>query len=72
MKVGIEEIVIGMPHRGRLNVLTNLMAKPCAAIFSEFLGGASTPEQIGGSGDVKYHLGTSTDREIDGKPCTCR
>jgi len=68
VKVGIEEIVIGMPHRGRLNVLTNLMAKPCAAIFSEFLGGASTPEEVGGSGDVKYHLGTSTDREIDGKP----
>ena len=64
--LGIEEIVIGMPHRGRLNVLGNVMQKPFQAIFSEFQGGASHPEEVEGSGDVKYHLGTSSDREFDG------
>ncbi len=63
---GVEEIVIGMAHRGRLNVLSNVMGKPYRAIFSEFAGGASSPEDVGGSGDVKYHLGTSSDREFDG------
>ena len=63
---GVEEIVIGMAHRGRLNVLANVMAKPYRAIFSEFAGGSANPEDVGGSGDVKYHLGTSTDREFDG------
>ncbi|MDB5718023.1 MAG: 2-oxoglutarate dehydrogenase component, partial [Sphingomonas bacterium] len=62
----VEEIVIGMSHRGRLNVLANVMAKPYRAIFSEFAGGSANPEDVGGSGDVKYHLGTSTDREFDG------
>ena len=66
-QLGIQEIVIGMPHRGRLNVLHNFMGKPATAIFSEFQGGAANPEDVGGSGDVKYHLGTSTDREFDGK-----
>src|SRR4051812_27571362 len=61
---GIEEFVLGMPHRGRLNVLANFMGKPYAAIFSEFQGNASNPEHVHGSGDVKYHLGTSTDREV--------
>src|SRR3954454_7119629 len=61
---GIEEFVLGMPHRGRLNVLANFMGKPYAAIFSEFQGNASQPEHVHGSGDVKYHLGTSTDREV--------
>ncbi|MBC6405658.1 MAG: 2-oxoglutarate dehydrogenase E1 component [Rhodospirillales bacterium] len=65
-QLGIRELVIGMPHRGRLNVLANFMAKPFQAIFSEFQGGAANPEDVGGSGDVKYHLGTSTDREFDG------
>ncbi len=65
-QLGIEEIVIGMPHRGRLNVLANFMGKPFQAIFNEFQGGAAHPEDVGGSGDVKYHLGTSTDREFDG------
>lgn len=65
-QLGLEEIVIGMPHRGRLNVLANFMGKPFQAIFSEFQGGAAHPEEIGGSGDVKYHLGTSADREFDG------
>jgi 2-oxoglutarate dehydrogenase E1 component len=64
-ELGIEEIVLGMAHRGRLNLLANLMQKPEAAIFHEFHGGSSTPTDIGGSGDVKYHLGASTDRAID-------
>jgi 2-oxoglutarate dehydrogenase E1 component len=63
---GVEEIVVGMAHRGRLNVLANVMGKPYRAIFSEFAGGASNPEDVGGSGDVKYHLGTSSDREFEG------
>jgi 2-oxoglutarate dehydrogenase E1 component len=64
--LGIREIVYGMPHRGRLNVLANVMAKPYRIIFHEFSGGSAAPEDVGGSGDVKYHLGTSTDREFDG------
>ena len=63
---GVREIVIGMPHRGRLNVLANVMAKPYRIIFHEFSGGSANPDDVGGSGDVKYHLGTSTDREFDG------
>jgi 2-oxoglutarate dehydrogenase E1 component len=55
-----------MSHRGRLNVLSNVMGKPYRAIFHEFAGGASNPADVGGSGDVKYHLGTSSDREFDG------
>ncbi len=63
---GVKEIVYGMSHRGRLNVLANVMAKPFKVIFHEFSGGTANPEDVGGSGDVKYHLGTSTDREFDG------
>lgn len=63
---GVKEMVFGMSHRGRLNVLANVMAKPYRVIFHEFAGGAANPEEVGGSGDVKYHLGTSTDREFDG------
>jgi 2-oxoglutarate dehydrogenase E1 component len=63
---GIVSMVVGMAHRGRLNVLANVMGKPYRAIFSEFAGGAANPEDVGGSGDVKYHLGTSSDREFDG------
>jgi len=66
-QVGIEEIIIGMAHRGRLNVLSNVMSKPFQAIFHEFQGGSSKPEDVGGSGDVKYHLGSATDRVFDGK-----
>jgi 2-oxoglutarate dehydrogenase E1 component len=55
-----------MAHRGRLNVLTNVMGKPYRAVFHEFAGGATNPADVGGSGDVKYHLGTSSDREFDG------
>ncbi len=65
-QMGLKEIVIGMPHRGRLSVLANVMRKPFQAIFHEFHGGSANPEDIGGSGDVKYHLGTSSDREFDG------
>ncbi len=63
---GVKEIVYGMPHRGRLNMLANVMAKPYRVIFHEFSGGSANPDDVGGSGDVKYHLGTSTDREFDG------
>ena len=65
-ELGIREFVIGMPHRGRLNVLANFVGKPFAAIFSEFQGNATNPEHVHGSGDVKYHLGTSGDREVAG------
>ena len=63
---GVREIIYGMAHRGRLNVLANVMAKPYKVIFHEFSGGSANPDDVGGSGDVKYHLGTSTDREFDG------
>ncbi len=66
-ELGVEEFVIGMPHRGRLNVLANFVGKPYAAIFSEFQGNSTNPEHVHGSGDVKYHLGTSADREVGGK-----
>ena len=65
-QLGITEIVFGMPHRGRLNMLGNVMQKPYRIIFHEFGGGSANPDDVGGSGDVKYHLGTSTDREFDG------
>ncbi|MDH3661488.1 MAG: 2-oxoglutarate dehydrogenase E1 component [Alphaproteobacteria bacterium] len=64
-ELGVDEIVIGMPHRGRLNVLANVMGKPYTAIFSEFQGGTVTDDVLG-SGDVKYHLGTSSDRDLPG------
>jgi 2-oxoglutarate dehydrogenase E1 component len=63
--LGVRDIVIGMAHRGRLNVLSQVMGKPHRAIFHEFKGGSSTPNEIEGSGDVKYHLGASSDREFD-------
>ena len=64
--LGVKEIVFGMAHRGRLNVLTQVMAKPHRVLFHEFKGGSATPDEIEGSGDVKYHLGASSDREFDG------
>ncbi len=64
--LGVQDIVIGMPHRGRLNILANVMGKPYRAIFNEFQGGSFKPEDVDGSGDVKYHLGASSDREFDG------
>ena len=65
-QLGVQDIVLGMAHRGRLNVLANLMSKSYSAIFHEFKGGSSTPDEVEGSGDVKYHLGSSSDREFDG------
>jgi 2-oxoglutarate dehydrogenase E1 component len=64
--LGMKEIVLGMAHRGRLNVLSQVMAKPHRAIFHEFKGGSYAPDDVEGSGDVKYHLGASSDREFDG------
>ncbi len=64
--LGVQDIIIGMPHRGRLSVLANVMAKPYRAIFNEFQGGSFKPDEVEGSGDVKYHLGASSDREFDG------
>ncbi|MBV6657446.1 MAG: 2-oxoglutarate dehydrogenase E1 component, partial [Devosiaceae bacterium] len=66
-QLGVEEIVLGMAHRGRLNVLSQVMAKPHRAIFHEFKGGSYAPDDVEGSGDVKYHLGASSDREFDGQ-----
>ncbi|HRY07393.1 MAG TPA: 2-oxoglutarate dehydrogenase E1 component, partial [Hyphomicrobiaceae bacterium] len=65
-QLGVREIVLGMAHRGRLNVLANVMGKPHRAIFNEFKGGSFKPEEVEGSGDVKYHLGASSDRTFDG------
>jgi 2-oxoglutarate dehydrogenase E1 component len=64
--LGAKDIVLGMAHRGRLNVLTNVLGKPYRALFNEFQGGSASPEEIAGSGDVKYHLGASSDRIFDG------
>ncbi len=63
--LGVKDIIIGMPHRGRLNILANVLQKPYRAIFHEFQGGSYKPEDVDGSGDVKYHLGASSDREFD-------
>jgi 2-oxoglutarate dehydrogenase E1 component len=65
-QLGVKEIVFGMAHRGRMNVLASVMAKPLRAIFHEFKGGSYKPDDVDGSGDVKYHLGASSDREFDG------
>ena len=63
--LGVKEVIIGMPHRGRLSVLANVMMKPYRAIFNEFQGGSFKPDSVDGSGDVKYHLGASSDRTFD-------
>ena len=62
-KEGVKEIVLGMPHRGRMNVLTTTMGKPYAELLSIFQGNMDFPDWVTSSGDVKYHLGTSSDRE---------
>ena len=64
---GVRSVAIGMPHRGRLNTLVNVVRKPYTAVFSEFAGASFKPDDVQGSGDVKYHLGTSTDIEIAGR-----
>ena len=66
-QLGVSEIVVGMAHRGRLNVLVNVMGKSYRQLFHEFQGGAANPDDVEGSGDVKYHLGASSDREFDGQ-----
>jgi len=65
-QLGVTEIVFGMAHRGRLNVLGSVLGKPLRAIFNEFKGGSFKPDDVEGSGDVKYHLGASSDRSFDG------
>ena len=65
-QLGLKEAVLGMAHRGRLNVLTNVMGKSFTAMFSEFQGTPAKPDDVQGSGDVKYHLGTSSDRDFGG------
>ncbi|WP_226579447.1 2-oxoglutarate dehydrogenase E1 component [Acuticoccus sediminis] len=64
--LGVRDIAVGMAHRGRLNVLAQVLGKPLRAIFHEFKGGSFKPDEVEGSGDVKYHLGASSDREFDG------
>ena len=64
-QLGLKEIVLGMAHRGRLNVLAQVLGKPHRALFHEFKGGSFKPDEVEGSGDVKYHLGASSDREFD-------
>jgi 2-oxoglutarate dehydrogenase E1 component len=66
-QLGVKDIELGMAHRGRLNVLANVMGKPYRQIFHEFQGGAAKPTEVEGSGDVKYHLGASSDREFGDK-----
>jgi 2-oxoglutarate dehydrogenase E1 component len=65
-QLGLKEMIVGMAHRGRLNILANVMGKPFSSIFAEFLGIKTQPDDVLGSGDVKYHLGTSSDRDFDG------
>ena len=64
--LGVKDIILGMPHRGRLNVLTAVMGKPYRALFHEFQGGSTVPLDIDSTGDVKYHMGASSDRAFDG------
>lgn len=66
-ELGVREVVVGMAHRGRLNTLTNIVGKPFTKLFAEFNGMPSTPDDTPGSGDVKYHMGYSTDRAIAGQ-----
>ena len=63
---GVREIVMGMPHRGRLNVLANILDKPYGMIFNEFEGD-HLPETVAGDGDVKYHLGFSAEHVTSDK-----
>src|SRR5271154_2723789 len=65
-QLGLCDIALGMAHRGRLNVLSQVMHKPHRVIFHEFKGGSASPDEVDGSGDVKYPLGASSDREFDG------
>ena len=64
---GIEDVYIGTAHRGRLTLLASVMEVPLRAIMTKFQAGSDDPNEVLGSGDVKYHLGVSSDREFDGK-----
>ncbi|GAN54998.1 2-oxoglutarate dehydrogenase E1 component [Tanticharoenia sakaeratensis] len=64
----VRSVSLGMPHRGRLNTMANVVRKPFAAIFAEFAGASFKPDDVQGSGDVKYHLGTSAVLDIAGRP----
>lgn len=66
LQLGIKEVILGMAHRGRLNTLTKVIGKPYHAMFSEFKGELAYPDNMGIPGDVKYHLGSSSDRVING------
>jgi 2-oxoglutarate dehydrogenase E1 component len=63
---GINEVAFGMAHRGRLNVLTNVLQKSFVSLFAEFQGASNKPDDVQGSGDVKYHMGASADRNFNG------
>lgn len=67
--LGVREIVIGMAHRGRINVLTNLMGQGLDVVFAKFQGQVDEESPIAGGGDVKYHLGFSADKETPGGKC---
>jgi 2-oxoglutarate dehydrogenase E1 component len=66
-KLDVREVIVGMAHRGRLNTLTNVLGKPYVRLFAEFNGEPSVPGTVPGSGDVKYHMGYSCDRDVDGQ-----
>ncbi len=66
-KSGVKKIMLGMAHRGRLNVLTGVMKKPYSQILAEFQGTPGISADLTKSGDVKYHMGYSSSRKIDGK-----
>lgn len=65
---GVEKIVFGMAHRGRLSVLANVIGKPCHEIFAHFQAGDVDPASVQGAGDVKYHLGYSNVKMVNGRP----
>lgn len=66
-ELGVKEVVLGMAHRGRLNIIANVMGMPYRSLFSQFQGGSANPDDVQGSGDVKYHIGTSSDRTFNGR-----
>ena len=65
--LGVEDIYFGTAHRGRLTLLSTVLGMPYRGILSKFQGDLNDPNEVLGSGDVKYHLGVSSDREFDGK-----
>ncbi|MBL8639221.1 MAG: 2-oxoglutarate dehydrogenase E1 component [Alphaproteobacteria bacterium] len=67
-ELGCKEVVIGMAHRGRLNVLTNVVGKPYTTLFAEFQGISTNPDDILGTGDVKYHMGFTNDKNYGNHP----